>query len=115
MSVLKTYSLESLAEFPNRSEKLAIFERDPVKGADEFFQKIMINKFKPRGWIERTYEKTFDKCGWNRDVGRCRSCWRQDQQDRDLWQKGIQSYHYGDREDKGISKEKLGRSKGSME
>ncbi len=42
MSVFKTYSLESLAEFPNRSEKLAIFERDPVKGADEFFQKIMI-------------------------------------------------------------------------
>ena len=39
MSVFKTYSLESLAEFPNRSEKLAIFERDPVKGADEFFQK----------------------------------------------------------------------------
>ena len=42
MSVFKTYSFESLAEFPNRSEKLAIFERDPVKGADEFFQKIMI-------------------------------------------------------------------------
>ena len=46
MSVFKTYSLESLGEFSNRSEKLAIFERDPVKGADEFFHKIMINEFK---------------------------------------------------------------------
>ena len=53
MSVFKTYSLESLAEFPNRSEKLAIFERDPVKGADEFFQKIMINKFKIKGQVFR--------------------------------------------------------------
>ncbi len=51
MSVFKTYSLESLTEFPNRSEKLAIFERDPVKGADEFFQKIMINKFKIKGHV----------------------------------------------------------------
>ena len=38
MSVFKTYSLESLAEFPNRSEKLAIFERDPVKGAEDMVQ-----------------------------------------------------------------------------
>ena len=53
MSVFKTYSLESLGEFSNRSEKLAIFERDPVKGADEFFQKIMINKFKIKGQVFR--------------------------------------------------------------
>ena len=53
MSVFKTYSLESLGEFLNRSEKLAIFERDPVKGADEFFQKIMINKFKIKGQVFR--------------------------------------------------------------
>ena len=53
MSVFKTYSLESLAEFPNRSEKLAIFEGDPVKGADEFFHKIMINKFKIKGQVFR--------------------------------------------------------------
>ena len=53
MSVFKTYSLESLSEFSNRSEKLAIFERDPVKGADEFFQKIMINKFKIKGQVFR--------------------------------------------------------------
>ena len=53
MSVFKTYSLESLGEFSNRSEKLAIFERDPVKGADEFFQKIMINEFKIKGQVFR--------------------------------------------------------------
>ena len=53
MSVFKTYSLESLGEFLNRSEKLAIFERDPVKGADEFFQKIMINEFKIKGQVFR--------------------------------------------------------------
>ena len=44
MSVFKTYSLESLGEFSNRSEKLAIFERDPVKGADEFFRKCCPKK-----------------------------------------------------------------------
>ena len=53
MSVFKTYSLESLSEFSNRSEKLAIFERDPVKGADEFFQNIMINKFNIKGQVFR--------------------------------------------------------------
>ena len=53
MSVFKTYSLESLGEFSNRSEKLAIFERDPVKGADEFFQKIMINEFKIKDQVFR--------------------------------------------------------------
>ena len=53
MSVFKTYSLESLSEFSNRSEKLAIFERDPVKGADEFFQKVMINEFKIKGQVFR--------------------------------------------------------------
>ena len=39
MSVFKTYSLESLAEFPNRSEKLAIFERDPRKRRRRIFSK----------------------------------------------------------------------------
>ena len=53
MSVFKTYSLESLAEFSSRSEKLAIYERDPVKGTDDFFQKIMINKFKIKGQVFR--------------------------------------------------------------
>ena len=53
MSVFKTYNLESLAEFPSRSEKLAIYERDPVKGTDDFFQKIMTNKIKIRGKVFR--------------------------------------------------------------
>ena len=39
MSVFKTYSLESLAEFSSRYEKLAIYERDPVKGTEDFFKR----------------------------------------------------------------------------
>ena len=67
MSVFKTYSLESLGEFSNRSEKLAIFERDPVKGADEFFQKIMINEFKIKDQVFRKnsynhIKKSYRKC-----------------------------------------------------
>ena len=41
MSIFKASNLQSLPKFLNRCDPLAVLERKPKKGSDEFFQKLM--------------------------------------------------------------------------
>ena len=45
MSILHTHDLEGLQEFTTTQDQLALVERDPLKGAEEFFSKLMETPF----------------------------------------------------------------------
>ncbi|NQY79051.1 MAG: DUF1826 domain-containing protein [Candidatus Caenarcaniphilales bacterium] len=45
MSIFRTNSIEELKEFSERSDQLTILERSPVRGAEAFFEELMIKPF----------------------------------------------------------------------
>ena len=57
MSIFKASNLQSLPKFPKRSDPLAVLERRPQKGSDEFFQKIMKTNFKVIGQVFKESSK----------------------------------------------------------
>ena len=61
MSIFKASNLESLPKFLYRNDPLAVLERKPKKGSDEFFQKLMKTNFKVIGQIFKENNHIFRK------------------------------------------------------